>query len=190
MCLLDYGVFILIIMITFTYKIFVILLCRMSVGDGGIDIFGIYENRILLIQCKNYNAKVKVGEINKFEGVLSRFPKEIIFGIFVTANVDGYSSYAMSRANSSNYDLLLTNLSSLKQDIRNYAFKNRTGQLPLILHHLEELMVSRIETRIKERERKMDEWMNKMIAENKKRDLITYTFFIIIIFILIIILIK
>jgi len=59
----------------------------MSVGDDGIDIFGIYENRILLIQCKNYNAKVKVEEINKFEGVLSRFPKEIIFGIFVTANV-------------------------------------------------------------------------------------------------------
>ncbi|CAG8830432.1 4319_t:CDS:2, partial [Gigaspora margarita] len=69
-------------------------------GDGGINIFENYMGYLILVQCKNYNEKVDVSNIRKFEGVLSRYPKCTILGIFVTFAVDRYTKIAIERADS------------------------------------------------------------------------------------------
>ncbi|CAG8834497.1 9220_t:CDS:1, partial [Gigaspora margarita] len=90
-------------------------------GDGGIDIFGNYYGYLILVQCKNYDEKVDVSDIRKFEGVLSRYPKRTTLGIFVTLVVDGYTKVAIERAGTSKFNLLLTNLSNIQQDILDYV---------------------------------------------------------------------
>ncbi|CAG8568118.1 32203_t:CDS:2, partial [Racocetra persica] len=66
-------------------------------GDGGIDIFGNYVGYLILVQYKNYDEKVDVSDIRKFEGV------------------------AIERAETSKFNLLLTNLSNIQQDILDYV---------------------------------------------------------------------
>ncbi|CAG8475751.1 4641_t:CDS:2, partial [Diversispora eburnea] len=53
---------------------------RVSCGDNGVDIFGPYRGHILLVQCKNYTAKIGKDDIRAFEGVLSRGDSEEIRG--------------------------------------------------------------------------------------------------------------
>ncbi|CAG8656587.1 1831_t:CDS:2, partial [Racocetra persica] len=92
-------------------------------GDGGIDIFGNFKRYLILVQCKNYtDAKVSVDNIRKFEGVISRYPNRTI-GIYITFDTDRYSRNATIRAEISKFNILLTNVSSMKPDIINYVFK-------------------------------------------------------------------
>ncbi|CAG8843215.1 3294_t:CDS:2, partial [Gigaspora margarita] len=81
-------------------------------GDGGIDIFGNFEGYLILVQCKNYtDAKVSVDDIRKFEGV-------------------------MSRAETSKFNILLTNVSSMKPDIINYFFKKLNNAFDYSEEHI------------------------------------------------------
>ncbi|CAG8743145.1 1018_t:CDS:2, partial [Racocetra fulgida] len=73
------------------------------------------------IDCQR---KVDVSEIRKFEAVLSRYPKRTTLGIFVTLAVDGYTKVAIERAETSKFNLLLTNVSNLQQDILDYVSGN------------------------------------------------------------------
>ncbi|CAG8686584.1 14797_t:CDS:1, partial [Dentiscutata heterogama] len=59
----------------------------------------------------------------EFEGVLSRYPKDTTIGIYVTLVTDGYSRFAIERAETSKLNMLLTNASSMRQDIFNYLFE-------------------------------------------------------------------
>ncbi|CAG8794366.1 36832_t:CDS:1, partial [Racocetra persica] len=95
-----------------------------SDGDGGIDIFGNFEGYLILVQCKNYtDAKVSVDDIRKSEEVISRYPNRTTIGIYVTFNTDRYSRNAINRAETSEFNILLTNVSSMKLDIINYVIK-------------------------------------------------------------------
>ena len=40
-------------------------------GDTGIDIMGSYYGFVVLVQCKDWNSRIPVGEIARFEGALS-----------------------------------------------------------------------------------------------------------------------
>jgi flagellar motility protein MotE (MotC chaperone) len=96
----------------------------MSCGDGGVDIFGSYKGYTLLVQCKNYStAKVGASEIDAFEGVMSRHGKSKVLGIFVTSIQNGYSLNAIDKAESSNHNLLLTNILDMHYDIPGYLLK-------------------------------------------------------------------
>ncbi|CAG8611400.1 98_t:CDS:2 [Racocetra persica] len=89
-------------------------------GDGGIDIFRNFEGYLILVQCKNYtDAKVGVDDIRKFEGMMSRYPNRTTIGIYVIFNTNEYSR----RAETSELNILLTNVSSMKLDIINYVIE-------------------------------------------------------------------
>ncbi|CAG8643908.1 12185_t:CDS:1, partial [Dentiscutata heterogama] len=92
-------------------------------GDRGIDIFGNYFGYLILVQCKNYDEKVDVSDIRKFEDVLSRYLKCTMLEIFATLAVDGYTKVAIERAETSKFNLLLTNLLNIQQDILDYVSK-------------------------------------------------------------------
>ncbi|CAG8442097.1 8046_t:CDS:2 [Ambispora leptoticha] len=94
---------------------------RLSGGDGGVDIFGNHDEYLILVQCKNYTtAKVGVGEIDAFEGVMSRYPRNTTIGIFISSAKDGYSRPAIARGELSKYNMLLTNMLDMCQDIPGY----------------------------------------------------------------------
>jgi Protein of unknown function (DUF2034) len=97
----------------------------MSGGDGDVDLFGNYNGYTLLVQCKNYStAKVDASDIDTFEGVLSRYEKGNALGIFITSIPNDYSLNAIDKADSSNHNLLLTNIIDMRYDIPSYQFKN------------------------------------------------------------------
>ncbi|RIB29409.1 hypothetical protein C2G38_2056824 [Gigaspora rosea] len=115
-------------------------------GDGGIDIFGNFEGYLILVQCKNYtDAKVSVDDIRKFEGVMSRYPNRTTIGIYVTFDTDGYSRNAVHRAETSKFNILLKNVSSMEQDINNYVFE----QLDNGFDDSEELIIDEMICKIK-----------------------------------------
>ncbi|CAG8843612.1 25229_t:CDS:1, partial [Racocetra persica] len=90
----------------------------------GIDIFGNFKGYLILVQCKNYtDAKVSVDDIRKFEGVISRYPNHTTIGIYIIFDTDGYNRNATIRAETSKFNILLTNISSMKPDIINYVFE-------------------------------------------------------------------
>ena len=65
---------------------------------------------------KNYSKKISVGDINTFIGAMSGFP-DSKFGIFITSLRDGYSTTAIDRVRTVDFDLLLTNIYNMEQDI-------------------------------------------------------------------------
>lgn len=88
------------------------------------DIVGNQKRCLVIVQCKNYtNKKVDVCEIRAFESVLSRYPENTL-GIFVTSLRDGYSSQAIYRKETSEYNILLTNIYDLRQDLPEFLPKN------------------------------------------------------------------
>ncbi|MDD2537621.1 MAG: restriction endonuclease [Candidatus Absconditabacteria bacterium] len=58
--------------------------------DGGIDVRGKKENKIVLVQCKHWRGswRVKTGEVREFFGAMALYKKqykyENILGIFIT----------------------------------------------------------------------------------------------------------
>ncbi|RIB11488.1 hypothetical protein C2G38_2250131 [Gigaspora rosea] len=93
-------------------------------GNGEIDIIANFEGCLILVQCKNYtDAKVNADDIRKFEGVISRYPNHTTIGIYVTFATDRYSRNAINRAEASEFNILLTNVSRMTQDIINYVIE-------------------------------------------------------------------
>ena len=96
----------------------------MLCGDGDVNIFGSYKGYTLLVQCKNYStAKVSANKINVFEEVMSRHEKSKVLEIFVISIQNGYSLHAIDKAESSNHNLLLTNILDMHYDIPRYLLK-------------------------------------------------------------------
>ncbi|CAG8630672.1 7456_t:CDS:2, partial [Diversispora eburnea] len=108
-----------------------ILSCRTSQGDSGIDIMGNQKRCLIIIQCKNYSRKkVEVGEIRTFESILSRYPENTL-GVFVTSLRDGYSPQAMDRKESSELNILFTNIYDIRQDLLPFLPKNNIIEVRL-----------------------------------------------------------
>src|SRR5581483_2794854 len=84
-----------------------------------------YQRYILIIQAKALSTKkVGTGEINEFSGVMATYPENApLLGIFVVKNRDGYSNNARRIAARSSFDILLTNIEDVEQDILQYVFK-------------------------------------------------------------------
>ncbi|CAG8782743.1 16770_t:CDS:2, partial [Racocetra persica] len=66
------------------------------------------------------DAKVSVDDIGKFKVVMSRYPNHTTIEIYVIFNTNRYSRNAINRAETSEFNILLTNISSMKLDIINY----------------------------------------------------------------------
>ncbi|CAG8719822.1 17170_t:CDS:1, partial [Cetraspora pellucida] len=94
-------------------------------SNRGIDIFGNFEGYLILVQYKNYtDVKVSVDDIKKFKEVMLRYPNHTTIEIFVIFNTNRYSRNAINRAETSELNILLTNVSSIKLDIINYVIEN------------------------------------------------------------------
>jgi len=91
-------------------------------GDGGKDILGTYGAYFLIVQCKNTVDKVRPKAIREMLGTMEKHLPEVMFGVFVTSRRDGYTQSAIDEATKSKYNLLLTNIHDIKQDIARYAF--------------------------------------------------------------------
>ena len=101
--------------------IYLLLINRLTGGDGGVDIIGNYKGHWVLVQCKDYTAtKISVDKICAFEGVMSRYMIKNAVGIFVVSAEQGYSRNAIERARQSKYSILLTSFAALQQDISSY----------------------------------------------------------------------
>jgi len=91
---------------------------------------GNYNHRLILIQCKDLKRTISVGDIKEFEASVGRYPRSGTFGIFVSSKRShntfnrGFSPDAIDWAENSEYDILLTNIFQLQDDIANYKFKN------------------------------------------------------------------
>jgi restriction endonuclease Mrr len=189
----------LIIKIIITYN-FLYLSCRQSSGDGGIDLIGNYDGLLTLIQCKHYTNTIGVGEVRKFLGAITPWPKKTTFSIFVSSNESpdynynkGFSPDAIEFANNSQYNILLTNIQNLQTDIAGYKFKylKESEEAEGIKEDLSKLnrRMRKLESRV---EKKGDEIMNQI--SDKIRDEINYfklqffiIFFVVLIFSLLII---
>lgn len=106
--------------------------CSASIGDGGVDLFGSYNKRLLIVQCKDYTASICRRDIYAFEGVLSRYTKETTLGIFVVSKKRGYTKNAIDRVESSQYELLLTNYDDLIADLNSYIFKYHIANIEIM----------------------------------------------------------
>ena len=90
---------------------------------------GNYNCRLLLIQCKDLKKMISVGNVKEFEASIGRYLRRGTFGIFVSSKKShnfnkGFSLDAIDWAENSEYDILLTNIFDLQDDITNYKFKN------------------------------------------------------------------
>ena len=91
---------------------------------------GNYNHRLILIQCKDLKRTISVGDIKEFEASVGRYPRSGTFSIFVSNKRShntfnrGFSPDAIDWAENSEYDILLTNIFQLQDDIANYKFKN------------------------------------------------------------------
>ena len=91
---------------------------------------GNYNHRLILIQCKDLKRTISVGNIKEFEASVGRYPRSGTFSIFVSNKRShntfnrGFSPDAIDWAENSEYDILLTNIFQLQDDIANYKFKN------------------------------------------------------------------
>jgi hypothetical protein len=57
-------------------------------------------------------------------GTLDNFRPEVVFGVVVTSRLDSYTDSAIQVARESKYNLLLTNLKNMSQDMSKYVFIN------------------------------------------------------------------
>lgn len=74
---------------------------------------------------------IGIQAIREFESLIERYHKRGTLSIFVTSkksnahnNNKGFSSKAIDWTTNSNYDILLTNIYNLQNDIIGYQFKN------------------------------------------------------------------
>ncbi|CAG8803085.1 10140_t:CDS:1, partial [Dentiscutata erythropus] len=133
-------------------------------SDGGIDIFGNFKGYLILVQCKNYSdAKVSVDDIRKFEGVMSRYPNHTTIEIYITFDTDGYSRNTTIRAETSKFNILLTNVSSMKPDIINYVFEKLNNAFDNSEERIIDEIICKIEKKFDMLNEKVD-----MINETQK----------------------
>jgi hypothetical protein len=83
-----------------------------------------------LIQCKDVSKAISIGEVRKFEAFIGLYPKNTTLGIFVSNSKGstrsysrGFSNDAFFWAKKSNYDILLTDISNLHDDLIGHRFK-------------------------------------------------------------------
>ena len=120
----------------------------MSCRNGDVDIFGSYKDYTLLVQCKNYSmAKVGASEIDAFERVMSRHEKSKLLGIFVISIQNGYSLHIIDKAESSNHNLLLTNILDMHYDIPRYLLKKSDDTMIKEIKEIKEEIKEEIKAR-------------------------------------------
>jgi Restriction endonuclease len=171
-----------------TYKAFYIYLSyRCSGGDGGIDLVGNYDGRMLLIQCKDVSKTISVAEIKEFIASIGIYPKKMTFCVFVsnkkshTYSYKGFSNDAVVWVKNSDYDILLTNIFNLQNDIIAHKFKYKTEneEIEKVKEDIS-IMVKDI-TEIKEINKKIDKQLND--KSDRDNELILYCRIIIVILI-------
>ncbi|CAG8806178.1 11854_t:CDS:2, partial [Dentiscutata erythropus] len=92
---------------------------RKEPGDGGIDHFGGYRGYTVIGQCKNYLEPGSIGPqyLRDLEGVLSRYHKYTTIGILVAPSKASFSKKMISRAKSSEYIIILTDIANAYSDL-------------------------------------------------------------------------
>ncbi|CAI2178630.1 18987_t:CDS:10, partial [Funneliformis geosporum] len=89
-------------------------------GDTGIDIMGSYCGFAVLVKCKDWNSRILVGEIVRFEGALARYLPETTVGMFCISERGYFSNAAIQHAQGSRYNLLLTSSNQILEDIKRF----------------------------------------------------------------------
>ncbi|CAG8708547.1 33053_t:CDS:2 [Gigaspora margarita] len=95
---------------------------------------------------------------------MSRYPKNTTIGIYMTFVTDGYSRFAIERAESSKLNLLLTNMSNMHQDILNYMSKKLDKDSEEENHIIEEIIF-----KAEEEVRAMNKDLKRKIANLEKK---------------------
>ncbi|CAG8619226.1 4034_t:CDS:2 [Ambispora gerdemannii] len=88
-------------------------------GDGGIDHFGGYKGYTIIVQCKNYGEPRSIGPkfLRELEGVLSRYNKCTTIGILIAPSKASFSIRTISRAESSEHIIILTDSINAYSDL-------------------------------------------------------------------------
>jgi hypothetical protein len=125
---------------------------------------GNYNRRLILIQCKDLKKTISVGDVKEFEASVGRYPRRGTLSIFVSSKRSyshsfnkGFSPDAIDWAKNSEYDILLTNIFNLQDDIVNYKFKNLKDDEKI------EKVEDDISTLDKKLDKKFDDMRNEFI---------------------------
>ncbi|CAG8578616.1 17439_t:CDS:2 [Acaulospora morrowiae] len=111
----------------FTFRVLNLLLATNAdvqitpagVGDRGVDIYGSYCGFYMVVQCKDQVAPIRENQIREFEGVLSRYNFEGVFGLFIISSRGSFTKYAQDRARSSP-NLVLTTDENLEENLEQF----------------------------------------------------------------------